>query len=243
VDWNQNGVYDTAVVLEGDQCLVFFLGGIPIAYTPTSRGALSNLPPQVQGFSTNPKNPADLLSTADRIGPFFEFQTDRLVSLQVSAGLLRSPFNYSYLDRYGTSDGLGNLVSGVPLAYFSSYKQANGYNRYLLLSGVSDCPSLISASGVGVYPYAETILPSGPKYLKPNDFQIISAGADLTFGSGSVPTVTAGVITGFTTGAGTTWTSATAAADYPQNTAPGAPGAGGYDDQANFAQGQLGLGQ
>src|SRR5262245_30002598 len=54
VDWNGNGQIDagtspgTAYVdLEGDQCLVFFLGGIPNPTTPTN-----------QGFSTNPANPS-----------------------------------------------------------------------------------------------------------------------------------------------------------------------------------------
>src|SRR4051812_46462950 len=50
IDWNGNGQIESGdLILEGQHCLVFFLGGIP---TPpnTSAGCL--------GFSTDPVNPA-----------------------------------------------------------------------------------------------------------------------------------------------------------------------------------------
>src|SRR5207248_1877045 len=61
IDWNGDntiqpgaaGVY----VLEGDQCLVFFLAGIPGNYPP-------GLPPNCTGFSTNPSNPASHVGSA-----------------------------------------------------------------------------------------------------------------------------------------------------------------------------------
>jgi hypothetical protein len=57
IDWNGNGKIDPPdqggdVILEGDQCLVFFLGGIN----------------GTKGFSTNPANPA--ADTKERMGPF-----------------------------------------------------------------------------------------------------------------------------------------------------------------------------
>src|SRR5262249_54740952 len=67
-DWNGQGATNSAVTLDGDQCLVFFLGGIPDLGSRTC-----------QGFSTNPRNPTDL-STNDRIGPFYEFKSNRLVA-------------------------------------------------------------------------------------------------------------------------------------------------------------------
>src|SRR5207247_2502159 len=48
IDWNGNGNADGPVILEGDQCLVFFLGGIPIQGTPAG----------VLGFSTDPRDPS-----------------------------------------------------------------------------------------------------------------------------------------------------------------------------------------
>src|SRR5262249_56545769 len=84
IDWNGNGTIDTTVeILEGDQCLVFFLGGIPapstashaLLTTPPTYSYPANTPPACLGFSSNPKNPAD--TTVDRIGPFFEFSSSR----------------------------------------------------------------------------------------------------------------------------------------------------------------------
>jgi len=65
IDWNGNGsTKDPPVVLEGHQCLVFFLGGIPVP----SGGC--------QGFATNLANPNDPNATRDP--PLYEFKTNRL---------------------------------------------------------------------------------------------------------------------------------------------------------------------
>jgi prepilin-type N-terminal cleavage/methylation domain-containing protein len=102
-DWNANGVIDpNPVTLSGDQCLVFFLGGI-IYGSPTAGP---------QGFCTLSRKPAPLGGGGPRSTPF-AFDVKRLS--QGSNGY------YSYLDPYGT-----------PYAYFSSYKGVvpNSYNRY-----------------------------------------------------------------------------------------------------------------
>jgi hypothetical protein len=114
IDWNGNGIAgDKPVVLEGDQCLVFFLGGIPAGgHVP---GCL--------GFSVSPKNPA--FPGGPRKGPFYEFTAERLVQIHGNRF-------YSYLDGYGKK----------PYAYFSSYGRRNGYNRYFSLDRKSDCASL-----------------------------------------------------------------------------------------------------
>jgi prepilin-type N-terminal cleavage/methylation domain-containing protein len=80
VDWNGNGLHDPPAILEGDQCLVFFLGGF-----------------NTQGFSTNPANPAQL--GGDRLGPYFEFKPVRLVD----PGRAASPGYRVYIDAYGKS--------------------------------------------------------------------------------------------------------------------------------------------
>jgi len=82
VDWNGNNTIDKGgVVLEGQQCLVFFLGGIPLP----SGGC--------QGFSTNLANPNDPNATRDP--PLYEFKTNRL--LAGTGGY------FSYADAYNTS--------------------------------------------------------------------------------------------------------------------------------------------
>jgi prepilin-type N-terminal cleavage/methylation domain-containing protein len=233
VDWNGNGVLDDkGIYLEGDQCLVFFLGGIP---GPSQATAGNGQPPQCLGFSTDPKNPA--AGTADRIGPLFEFQSARLVALRQPGGPTYSREFYSYLDTYGSGDGLGNKLSGQPYAYFSSGQKANDYNRYFTSAApVSDCQSI---SPGGVWPYAEVVTQTVPsnatfppiaRYLKPNSFQIITAGADNQFGSGSKPTVVGTQIT-----LAPLWTATSAASVYVQDNP-------GYDDQSNFTGSLLGVG-
>lgn len=68
-DWNQDGVITAgdngAFVLEGDQCLVFFLGG----------AQLNGAPP---GFSTNKAYPMRMSAAEQRDPPVFEFPTARL---------------------------------------------------------------------------------------------------------------------------------------------------------------------
>jgi prepilin-type N-terminal cleavage/methylation domain-containing protein len=116
VDWNGNSTVDANPVdLEGDQCLVFFLGGIPATGSP----------PGVLGFSVDPADPSVSPSTTNnRLGPYFTFKSNRLVD-RTGNGF------YSYLDSYG-----GNYF-----AYFSCYRVPNGYGRYAVLFG-SDCNGL-----------------------------------------------------------------------------------------------------
>jgi prepilin-type N-terminal cleavage/methylation domain-containing protein len=120
LDWSQkpdwSGTGSPAVfTLEGDQCLVFFLGGIPDPATPG-----------VRGFSTNPANPASL-GTGDRIS-FFQFVTARLYSR-------KGDTFYSYQDGWGMNQ---------PYAYFCAGKSRDGYNP-APASGApgGDCPSLM----------------------------------------------------------------------------------------------------
>jgi prepilin-type N-terminal cleavage/methylation domain-containing protein len=142
IDWNQNNTTDTTpVILEGDQCLVFFLGGI-------------NENGQLTGFSTNKRNPMDP-NTGQRIGPFIQFQVDRLVA------------------RPGTSGGNAGFRSYIdpwkaqPYLYFTSYGKQKGYST--------------TETTLGVNPYID---PATLKGKLIDGFQIICAGDDKTFGSG-----------------------------------------------------------
>jgi hypothetical protein len=147
IAWAGDGPPVQGEILEGDQCLVFFLGGIPDSAAKE---------PACLGFARNGKNPAQLGDA--RVGPFFGFDSDRLVKLRGSRF-------WSYLDRYSTSQ---------PYAYFSAGNKKNGYNRFC----TSDC------SALGVWPYAKSLDPQ-PDYFNPNTFQLISAGPDGKFGPGT----------------------------------------------------------
>jgi prepilin-type N-terminal cleavage/methylation domain-containing protein len=98
-DWNNNGRIDPGeLILEGQHCLVFFLGGIPTAPGGTDG---------CTGFNTNKATPAAPGGT--RSGPYFEFKSNRL----------RRDANgfFAYLDPWG----------GRPYAYFSATKAGNDY--------------------------------------------------------------------------------------------------------------------
>jgi prepilin-type N-terminal cleavage/methylation domain-containing protein len=158
LDWNNDGTISTTpLILEGQQCLVFFLGGIP-----QTTGTLGTL-----GFSTDPTNPTN--NTATRRGPFYEFKSNRLRTASNGNGFLE------YIDGFKSSQ------ANAPYAYFSSYKITNGYARYAS-TGTSDCQSL----GVAPYIQSITGSAASPtiNFFNPNSFQIISAGKDGVFGPG-----------------------------------------------------------
>jgi len=103
VNWDGSGNLNSVSVLEGHQCLVFYVGGLP----DRSQALVS-----MTGFSTDPVNPATA-GGADRIGPFYTtFEMSRMIYV----GSSKFP---SYLDRYGT-----------PFAYFGGTGGANTYVSY-----------------------------------------------------------------------------------------------------------------
>jgi prepilin-type N-terminal cleavage/methylation domain-containing protein len=234
IDWNGNGNIDPAnlggdMILEGDQCMVFFLGGIPSI--PSIGGSVPQF--ACLGFSSNPLNPA--AAGGDRIPPFHEFDSNRLVILPLTPSSInrRSQFHYSYLDTYGTMNAAtvnrfgssvsiqvpapNSLPSGFsqPYAYFSTYKSTR--NNYCQIRyGNCDCPTLYGATLT--VPYLE-VAPTNTvtaRFVNPASFQLMSGGADQTFG---IPA--------------TTWTQSTAGGVFPN-------GNPGRDDQSNFSGHPLG---
>ena len=189
----------TTTILEGHQCLVFFLGGMP---GPVSTGG--TIP--VTGFAKDPTNPFQFQASnqnANRTPPIFEFAPGRLVSV---AG---SPYP-SYIDPLNTGP------KPVPYAYFSSYGN-NGYDPNDNGSGEPDDSGGIVHRAFSVNfvvkPYTSpgTIAPvvaSDPTYVRtavsaapnpysigdasiqnvtwanPQTFQIIAAGSDGLWGLG-----------------------------------------------------------
>jgi general secretion pathway protein G len=157
-DWNGDGELTpgVAVALEGDQCLVYFLGGIPQVDPSTGAVGLS-------GFCTDKTNPTRPTPGRTRDGPFYEFQGGRVK-------MLPPPRNNGfpvYLDRYGT-----------PYAYFLA--RSGNQNNYC-----KDCPSLCGPTFVP-YIQSQQTAPLAVTYYRPQAFQIISAGRDRMFGTGGL---------------------------------------------------------
>jgi hypothetical protein len=120
----------------------------------------------------------------ERWGPYFDFKTNRL---QATTNFVR------YLDPYGTQ----------PYLYFACTTNAgNNYNT-------NPPDTNVQTNGQLVQPYY-----FGSTFFNPKGFQIISAGADATFGPGG------------------SW-------DPTKGYAPGH----GVDDIANFSRSMLGVQQ
>jgi prepilin-type N-terminal cleavage/methylation domain-containing protein len=216
VDWGADLLLGQPfVILQGDQCLVFFLGGMQQPSGAGSNGCL--------GFATDPYNPTTLPKVQGEVrkGPYFNFDNTRLVrpdpvhapTLQARPGPPFTQGAYVYMDYYGA----------MPYAYFSSLKGPNLYSLAILSKNVStpgDCPSL------NVSPYMKNGSPPF-QFYNPDTFQILSAGKDTVFGAmtivapGTAPPTTLITYTGIDM--------------IPR------PGSGS-DDLSNFASGELGAG-
>jgi len=121
-DFNGDGTGGQVHVIDGAECLVFFLGGVPGKVGTDQWG--------VTGFSQNPANPAIAEFKSDgssnplgqnRSSPMYDFRGGRLVDNypKNNAGAAGNGFP-EYLD------GL-NGVEAQPFVYFSSYEGA-GYD-------------------------------------------------------------------------------------------------------------------
>ncbi len=110
LDWSGTGA-DGPWTLEGDQCLVFFLGGIPGASAPT-------------GFSTNGSNPTQ--AGGDRV-KFFDFPSNRMNKRSGS-------LFFSYRDPWSSPN------DPKPYAYFSSGFRPGGYSASDCVSLIADGP-------------------------------------------------------------------------------------------------------
>lgn len=216
-DWNGDGAIAPANItwtLEGEQCLVFYLGGIP--NTAVVNAALASGNPaitQCMGFSSNNMKPSYGSMVGEtmgrRKGPYYQFVSGTIMppaaTPVIQAGRLfpgvlwnknLSGF-YIYMDPWQVKNPPAGGVShplGTPYAFFSTMGINNGYTL--------TCPNLAPLG-----PYAITA-----GYTYSNTFQILSAGKDGVFGGG-------------------VW--------IPSNGATG----NGADDQANFSSTILGKGQ
>lgn len=162
IDWNGNGLQDGPWILEGEQCLVFYLGGIPSAQGP-------------QGFAASNINPALITPGSKRSGPFYQFQVNRLAKLPTPSGV----FFPMYLDPYNAKNTPAYAAfGGTPYLYFSSQGIMNSVVAPLVGYQVTDCATITALVGGLPYKY----LTGG--YVNPIGNQILSAGHNGTFGFG-----------------------------------------------------------
>lgn len=153
-DVNGNGSSTDVISLTGAECLVFFLGGRPVA-GPGGAYAMT-------GFSKNPANPfAAATGNESREGPYFEFKPSRL----------RLSPNTTNVGVLVYVDAIGGQAN--PYVYVTGY-DGRGYQRADLYVGTGDDLGDVYRSGTGTTAVA----------LKPKSFQIISPGADGLYGAG-----------------------------------------------------------
>lgn len=203
-DFNGNGAMDGKYILQGHECLVFFLGGIPLQNAP---GSFSTT-----GFAKDPTNPfVNSNVSSNRQPPMFEFAPNRLVldpsnpapTYPTTLGLVPAQIP-GYLDSLGNSLG-GGLVNFY--AYFSAYGNG-GYDPNDVnfvefdVSGSGPTPPPLLGIALAFHvgfsvaggcqsqppnPYTST--PTAPTsggatFLNPQSFQIISSGFDGQYGVG-----------------------------------------------------------
>src|SRR5271166_4042361 len=216
-DFNGNGGTgpDAPYILQGHECLVFFLGGIPFQ-TASGYG--------MTGFGKDPTNPfTNNLNTStnysnNRQAPFFEFNPGRLVldpTNPYSALLPTFPQIPGYLDSLGNTLGNGQINF---YAYFSAYgnggydpndvnfTEADAYGNSPIgltfnvtfpvpvgatITNTSVSPAPNPYTSALTAPFSGTI-PLATTYLNPQTFQIISSGVDGLYGVGGqyTPNVT-----------------------------------------------------
>lgn len=213
-DFNGNGTLDNHVlVLNGSECLAFFLGGLPIHNVDPSTGA--TIVTGVSGFGKSPVNPFISQATvSNRTTPNFEFVAGRLIDLDgdgipsyidpldVTIGNRRA---YAYFSAYGVNGYDPNDINGYDHNTSSaidyemeddptstSLGTVNVERGFLVnfpvyLSGGTTAPTVSGnmAFSPAPNPYTSGAAASGTvAWQNPNSYQILSAGADRQWGLG-----------------------------------------------------------
>jgi len=139
-DFNGNGTLDGAYILHGHECLVFFLGGVPL-YDSSSQGF------GMTGFGKDPNNPfsnsisvdsrynngPNPMYNANRQPPIFEFNPGRLYQDPSNATQPNNPANWGwgipgYYDTLGSEPPQN--ATGTEGTNFFAYFSANGSGNY-----------------------------------------------------------------------------------------------------------------
>lgn len=215
-DWNGDGNANgpAAFALTGDECLVFFLGGIPTGQYPNGTGLRDpslpeKFPPGTQGFARIPENPtasARLTGSSLRLS-FYAFEdSSRLVDIDGDGFWeyvpLRRNVNtgYAYFSAY---DGAGYRPDDWNLPQEPSGRPMDT-QRFIVPWALTGYPTPFAQSNPvphllspGPNPYTNgpsfTNTAAPVNYWKPNSFQIISPGPDGMYGVGGAFTTTDGI--------------------------------------------------
>lgn len=156
--------------LKGTEALVFFLGGV--RRNPGATQA--TLTTELVGFSKNPANPfaQPAAGSTSRVGPFFDFDTGRLIPSSGGADDSDNPPPLVYRDAISPSN---------PYVYAST-AATGSYREHATDPAKSDFPAL--ATGGLFRAYRKTSA-TGP-FWNPNSYQLISPGFDGEYGDGGV---------------------------------------------------------
>jgi prepilin-type N-terminal cleavage/methylation domain-containing protein len=198
-DFNGNGTNDGDYILQGDQCLVFFLGGVPSLDTASQTYAMT-------GFAKNPVNPfANPAAASSRQQPIFEFNPGRLFADPTDVGSKTLGTVASLIPGY--YDSLSSVpppTGGTAPLTLNFYAYFSGYGTGIYDPNDVNFPSEQDDNGVAPIgltftygttsfaspspnPYSSTlsVTTSGTvTFQKAQTFQIISAGADGLYGVG-----------------------------------------------------------
>ena len=166
VNWN---IGQNDVLLNGNQCLVLFLGGWPATGT---------------GFQKSSTDPFSNTGTV-REGAFYTFPTKQLIAGPVvasayagAAPAANTPVPQQFVDPWGVpyAYNSANLGNDMNVFYYSTRTDTKG-------NTIPAPVPLTDAQGNKATVFA--LIDSSGKFANPNDFQIVSAGPNKQFGPGS----------------------------------------------------------
>ena len=201
-DFNGNGQVDAPYILHGHECLVFFLGGVPLLDPTSGTHGLT-------GFGKDPTNPftnmivGNTMYNANRQEAFYQFNPGRLFldpqtksqipayydSLNSGPPMGAGQLNfYAYFNAYGNnnydpndvnflveSDVMGNapIELEFKLPFPTNHPSSASYGS----GAISAAPNPYTSSST--QPATGSVI-----YQNPQTFQIISAGLDGLYGVG-----------------------------------------------------------
>jgi len=176
------GTPDRRIKLDGNQCLVFFLGGVPPASNPLpptgqwpasfqgTRSGFLNSPTNPFGFANGTENSPPQANMAK--GPFYDFDVKRV---DVVFGHFHDP----YWKPTNDPNDPGLLQS---IYYYFSSKHGNDYDYWGRVYSPAFNPAI---NIVGGYGGMNPLIGLDGKYVETAGYQLISAGKDQVPGPGT----------------------------------------------------------
>jgi prepilin-type N-terminal cleavage/methylation domain-containing protein len=172
-DFNGNGVMDPPYILQGDECLVFFLGGVPFQDPLTGSFGMT-------GFGKDPVNPftnnlasdpryngnSNPMYSANRQPPSFEFNPSRLFLDPNNPAPLNAAVGMILPQIPGYYDNLGNAAPGGASTTLNFYVYFSGYGNGVF--DADDVNFLNELDGNSQGPIGLTFQHAGSQYPSPS---------------------------------------------------------------------------